>query len=93
MAFITAAPLPTFVTFANQTGTEVDFVQYGLFDGAFDPPAKLLNSDFDESKNFVGSDSRRFFVRIRDLSTATKSTKKRRQVKAAYRTYYGRHRS
>ncbi|MBL8718124.1 MAG: hypothetical protein JNL79_19240, partial [Myxococcales bacterium] len=88
MALISAAPLPTIVTLADRTGADADFVQFGLFDGAFDPPAKLLNSDFDESKNFVGSDSRRFFVRVRDLSTMTKSAKKRREVKATLRTYY-----
>ncbi len=51
----------------------VDHVRIGLWDHAFEPvadpftPPALLNGQ-SEDENFVGSDSRRFYFRVRDVS-------------------------
>ncbi|MBK7399283.1 MAG: hypothetical protein IPJ34_24205 [Myxococcales bacterium] len=87
MTLISVAPQSPIVSFVDASHSVTDYVRFGLYDGAFDPPSVLLNNDGDETKNFVGSDSRRFFVRVVDMSTMSTSATKRRQTKMVWQTY------
>jgi len=50
------------------------FVRFGLWDDAFDPATGNLRNNAAEAQNFVGSDSRHFFFRLRDASRAGTAT-------------------
>jgi len=50
------------------------FVRFGLWDDAFDPATGNLRNAAAENQNFIGSDSRHFFFRLRDASRAGTAT-------------------
>ena len=50
------------------------FVRFGLWDDAFDPATGNLRNNAAEAQNFVDSDSRHFFFRLRDASRAGTAT-------------------
>jgi hypothetical protein len=54
---------------ANAAAPAATFVRVGLWDNAFDAAGAVLNAA-DEPNNFVGADTRRFFLRLRDLTRA-----------------------
>ena len=59
---------------ADESAPVTTFARMGLWDHAFDPPAagspantpNVLANDGAEDKNFVGADSRRFYIRVTD---------------------------
>lgn len=55
---------------AAANSAAVTFVRFGLWDDAFDPATGNLRNLVAENRNFVGSDSRSFFFRIRDPNRA-----------------------
>ena len=56
----------------DMTNPVLPYVRFGLWDNAFDnsTPPNVLNGNA-ESANFVGSDSRRFYIRVYDPSATT----------------------
>jgi len=56
----------------DMTNPVLPYVRFGLWDHAFDNsvPANVLNGN-SESGNFVGSDTRRFYIRVYDPSATT----------------------
>jgi outer membrane protein OmpA-like peptidoglycan-associated protein len=58
------------------------FVRFGLWDDAFDPATGALRNLAAENRNFIGSDSRGFFFRLRDPNRAGTATVKWRTVLA-----------
>lgn len=57
----------------DAAGNVVNFVQIGLWDGAFDATHTPFNEE-QEANNFVGADSRRFFFRVRDPSASQRTS-------------------
>jgi outer membrane protein OmpA-like peptidoglycan-associated protein len=57
---------------ANDPATT--FVRIGLWDNAFDPATGNLRNNAAEAQNFIGSDTRHFFFRLRDPSRAGTAT-------------------
>ena len=59
----------------DNTNPILTYVRFGLWDNAFDSstPANVLNGNA-ESANFVGSDSRRFYIRVYDPSANHSAT-------------------
>lgn len=71
---------------AETSGAVATFLRMGLWDNAFDPPTApplteggVLLNDAAEEKNFVGADTRRFYLRVFDPDRAG-------QVKVDWRT-------
>jgi hypothetical protein len=58
----------------DSTDKVLTYVRFGLWDNAFDTstPANVLNGN-DESANFVGRDSRRFYLRVCDPSATSQT--------------------
>lgn len=67
---------------ANENSPVLTYVRFGLWDNAFsaiNPPSPItgslatptVNDENAESANFVGSDSRRFYIRVYDPSATT----------------------
>ena len=61
-----------FVNAPSTAAPAATFARIGLWDNAFRPDGTVFNEEA-EANNFVGADSRRFFIRIRDISQQGKS--------------------
>jgi hypothetical protein len=51
----------------DKNSPDTSFVRFGLWDHAYDASGNIAN-DIDESKNFIGADTRRFYFRVTDSS-------------------------
>ncbi|MDQ3684464.1 MAG: peptidoglycan-binding protein, partial [Acidobacteriota bacterium] len=54
---------------ANASDAVTTFARMGLWDRAFDAAGAVLNNEA-EADNFVGADSRRFYLRVRDTAVS-----------------------
>lgn len=87
----TIAPKPPAITLHDTKKKDVSFVRFGLYDSAFDVVTPgtspiLRNSDVDETLNFVGMDSRRFFIRIHDPNLVAPGATTKRFISADWFT-------
>ncbi|TWT43972.1 hypothetical protein RAS1_03760 [Phycisphaerae bacterium RAS1] len=64
----------------DQSGSVASFARIGLWDEAFDASGNVLNAEA-EADNFIGADSRRFYIHVTD-STASGS------VRVRFKTVY-----
>jgi hypothetical protein len=55
---------------AGETEAATSFVKIGLWDNAFDTTSGNLINNRSETSNFIGSDSRRFYFRVKDAEGA-----------------------
>ncbi len=67
----------------NDSSPLADFVSFGLWDHAFKDETGTLFNEAIEKNNFVGADSRRFYIRVRDPKA-----KGRGRVKIIWRTRF-----
>ncbi|TWT42100.1 hypothetical protein RAS1_32280 [Phycisphaerae bacterium RAS1] len=86
LVIVGQVPVVEFVTdadndhVADATGSVARFARVGLWDNAFGAGGALLNNAA-EATNFVGADSRRFYVRVRDRGASG-------QVRVYWKTVY-----
>jgi hypothetical protein len=66
---------------ATATASAATFVRIGLWDHAFDTTSGSLHNAQAEAANFVGADSRHFFLRVRDAAASG-------EVQVAWRTVF-----